>query len=89
LNNCLSKDHPNIIKIFEFYQDEGFFYIITELCTGGELFDKILEEKSFSEKKAAETFRQILSAVFYCHSHKIVHRFIFQIFNSLFLSLEI
>ena len=34
-------DHPNIIKIFEFYEDDRFFYIVTELCTGGELFEKI------------------------------------------------
>ncbi|CAD8079716.1 unnamed protein product [Paramecium primaurelia] len=67
-------DHPNIIKIFEFYQDERFFYIVTELCTGGELFDKIRAEGSFSEKKASEIMKQILSAVHYCHDEKIVHR---------------
>jgi len=39
-----SLDHPNIMKIFEFYQDNKFFYIVNELCTGGELFDKILKE---------------------------------------------
>lgn len=47
------QDHPNIIKVYEFFQDEKFFYIVTELCLGGELFDKIQEEKSFTEKKAA------------------------------------
>ena len=35
------KDHPNIMKIFEFYQDNAYFYIVSELCTGGELFDRI------------------------------------------------
>ncbi|CAD8205468.1 unnamed protein product [Paramecium pentaurelia] len=67
-------DHPNIIQIYEFYQDDRFFYIVTELCTGGELFDKIRAEGSFSEKKAAEIMKQILSAVNYCHEQKIVHR---------------
>ncbi|CAD8110074.1 unnamed protein product [Paramecium sonneborni] len=67
-------DHPNIIKIYEFYQDDRFFYIVTELCTGGELFEKIRYEGSFSEKKAAEILKQILSAVNYCHQEKIVHR---------------
>jgi len=38
-----------------------------ELCIGGELFDKITEEKYFSEKKAAKVFKQLLSAVSYCH----------------------
>lgn len=48
---------------------------MTELCTGGELFDKIIEAKYLTEKKAAEIMRQILGAVYYCHCHKIVHRF--------------
>ena len=68
------KDHPNIIKVYEFYQDDRFFYIVTELCTGGELFDQIIEKKYFSEKRAAQVFKQMMSAVFYCHQHKIVHR---------------
>ena len=38
-------DHPNILKIYEFYQDERSFYIVSELCSGGELFDKIIEKK--------------------------------------------
>jgi len=38
-------DHPNIIKIYEFYHDEKYFYIVTELCTGGELFKKIMKKK--------------------------------------------
>ncbi|KAL4500065.1 hypothetical protein ABPG73_011173 [Tetrahymena malaccensis] len=67
-------DHPNIIKIYEFYQDQKYFYIVTELCTGGELFDKIIEERSFDERKTAETMRQILHAVNYCHKNNIVHR---------------
>lgn len=36
-----SFDHPNILKLYEFYEDEKRFYLVTELCTGGELFDKI------------------------------------------------
>ena len=59
--------YGNIIKIFEFYQDDRYLYIVTELCTGGELFDKIQEETSFTEVKAAEIMKQVLSAVFYCH----------------------
>jgi len=67
-------DHPNIIKVLEFYQDPRFFYIVTELCTGKELFHKIDDTPYFNEKMAAETMKQILSAIAYCHSHKIVHR---------------
>lgn len=67
-------DHPNIIKVYEFFHDTKHFYIVTELCTGLELFDRIIKSHHFSEKKAAETLRQILSAIVYCHSHNIVHR---------------
>lgn len=62
------------MKIYEFYQDDKYFYIVSELYTGGELFDKIMHLKYFSEKQAAITLRQILSAVFYCHQNNIVHR---------------
>jgi calcium-dependent protein kinase len=67
-------DHPNIMKVMEFYQDDNHFYIVSEFYNGGELFEKINKNGSFSEKEAAHTIRQILSAVFYCHQHKIVHR---------------
>ena len=67
-------DHPNIIKVFEFFQDERHFYIVTELCTGGELFDRIIKKHRFGEKEAADTMHQILSAVVYCHENNIVHR---------------
>lgn len=48
--------------------------MITELCQGGELFDKLASEKNFTEKKAAEIMKQVLSAVTYCHERKIIHR---------------
>lgn len=67
-------DHPNILKIFEFYQDESFYYVVTELCSGGELFDRILASNHFSERMAAGIMKQLLSAVVYCHNLHIVHR---------------
>jgi calcium-dependent protein kinase len=68
------KDHPNIIKVIEFYEDAKYFYIVTELCMGGELFDRILESGRLNEDDAANIMKQILSAVFYCHKNNIVHR---------------
>lgn len=66
-------DHPNIIKVYEFYQDEQAFYIVTDLCSGGELFEQIIKEKNFNERKAAELMRQMLSAMAYCHEKGLVH----------------
>ncbi len=67
-------EHPNIIKIFEYYIDDHYHYIVTELVTGGELYDTIVKFQKFNEKKAAYIMRQILSALNYLHSHGIVHR---------------
>ena len=62
------------MKLYEFFQDDKHYYIVTELCTGGELFDKITKKQIFGEADAARYFKQILSAVVYCHALKIVHR---------------
>jgi calcium-dependent protein kinase len=66
--------HPNIMQIFEFYEDKKNFYIITEICDGGELFDQIVQKGSFTEDEAAKVIKQILSAVNYIHTNNIVHR---------------
>jgi calcium/calmodulin-dependent protein kinase I len=50
------------------------WYIVTELATGGELFDRICEKGKFTEKDAAETIRQVLEAVNYLHERNVVHR---------------
>jgi calcium-dependent protein kinase len=67
-------DHPNIIRIYHVYQESRNFAIVTELCTGGELFERIQKSHSFSEKQAAELMKQILGAVNYLHENEIVHR---------------
>ena len=74
INILKNLDHPNIIKVYEFYQSEKYVYIINELCTGGELFDKIVDVKFFSENVACNIMRQLLSAVAYCHENGVIHR---------------
>ena len=69
-----SLDHPNILKIFDVYEDNTTFSIVTELCVGGELFDRIIACKCFSENKAALYLYQIMSAVLACHEKGIAHR---------------
>jgi len=73
-------NHPNIIKLHEVHEDTKYLHLITELCTGGELFDRIIaktetEEGHFSERDAAKIVHSILKAIEYCHDEKnICHR---------------
>ena len=73
--NILRKlDHPNILKITDFYPLKTEYNIITEYCQEGELFDEIKAHAPFNEILTAWYMRQILSAVSYCHSMNIIHR---------------
>ena len=71
-------DHPNIIKIYEIYEDEHEINLIMEECTGGELFDDIVnhidQKNMYTEKEACHIFKQLMSAIAYCHSQGIAHR---------------
>ena len=49
-------DHPNIIKLFETYEDQRYIYLVMELCDGGELFDRIIEKGHFTEGEARVIF---------------------------------
>jgi len=69
-----SLDHPNIVKVLEFYQNEKYFFIVTEYLEGGELFDRIMECQSFTETAAVDVMEQLLSAVLYLHRASIIHR---------------
>ena len=68
-------DHPNIVKIFEFFIEADGYYIITEYCNGGELFQAIKLNGFFSEDKAANIIYQVFNAMNYCHNtNKVIHR---------------
>jgi calcium-dependent protein kinase len=62
------------VRLYEVFQDDKRYYLVTELCTGGELFDEITNRSHFSEQDAAVILKQVLSAVKYCHVKNIVHR---------------
>ena len=67
-------DHPHIVKVYEFYEDEFNLYVVMELCSGGELLDSIINNGCLNESDSALYMSQILSAVYYMHSLRIVHR---------------
>lgn len=67
-------DHPNCVKLYEIYETKKKLYMVLELLTGGELFDRILDKGSYSEKEAADLVRSIITAIKYLHSIGIVHR---------------
>ena len=71
--SLIKMDHPNIVKIFEFYNGKKEYFLVMEYCGGGELFDKIIKSK-LTEIQCAYIMYQILSAINYCHNMKLIHR---------------
>jgi calcium-dependent protein kinase len=53
INNLKGLDHPNILQMYEFFEDDKRYYIVTDICKGGELFDEIIARGVFSERDAA------------------------------------
>ena len=78
INLLRATDHPNIIKLYDIYEDNKFIYLIMEECSGGEFFDSLAkrakEKKMYTEKECARIFKQILEAVNYLHAHGVCHR---------------
>ncbi|XP_036393177.1 MAP/microtubule affinity-regulating kinase 4 isoform X1 [Megalops cyprinoides] len=67
-------NHPNIVQLFEVIETEKTLYLIMEYASGGEVFDYLVSHGRMKEKEARAKFRQIVSAVHYCHQKNIVHR---------------
>lgn len=67
-------DHPNIVTLYDVYEDSHHVYLVQELCRGGELFDIVVERKHFTEADAANATKIILDIVFHCHRRGVLHR---------------
>merc|ERR1719223_2140829 len=67
-------DHPNIVRLFETFEDARNVYLVLEICTGGELFDRIVADGRFTEQVAARVVQQMLRAINYMHQNYIMHR---------------
>ncbi|KQS39326.1 uncharacterized protein Dere_GG17493, isoform D [Drosophila erecta] len=66
--------HPNIIHIYEVFENREKMVLVMEFAAGGELYDYLSERKVLTEEEARRIFRQVATAVYYCHKHKICHR---------------
>jgi len=71
---CRKLNHPNIVRLHDSIQEEGFHYLIFDLVTGGELFEDIVAREYYSEADASHCIQQILESVNHCHQNNIVHR---------------
>lgn len=67
-------DHPNIVKVFEYFEDSHRFYVVMEYCSGGELLDEIIKQNNLSEISTAKIMHQLFSVLFYLHSQNVAHR---------------
>ncbi|KAL8616041.1 Calcium/calmodulin-dependent protein kinase type II subunit delta [Nucella lapillus] len=79
---CRLLKHPNIVRLHDSIQDEGFHYLVFDLVTGGELFEDIVAREFYSEADASRCIQQILEGVHNCHTHSIIHRDLKQILES-------
>ncbi|KAK5815304.1 kinase-like domain-containing protein [Linnemannia elongata] len=70
----MSIDHPNLLRIRQVFNEEKFYYVVTELAPDGELFDQIIDKQKFTESEARHIFRQVLYGVKYLHDRGVVHR---------------
>ncbi|KAJ2613538.1 Calcium/calmodulin-dependent protein kinase type I [Coemansia sp. RSA 1804] len=70
----LSRKHPHIVSLVDYFETMNNVYLVTELCTGGELFDYFRRRTRFTERNAASIVRQIVEGVDFLHSHGVVHR---------------
>jgi serine/threonine protein kinase len=69
-------DHPNILRIHEYFESPNVIHLVLELCRGGELLDRLHKQEGhkYSERTACKFVQTMLSAIAYCHDHSIVHR---------------
>jgi len=67
-------DHPGIIKLYETFEDSQKIYLSMEICSGGELFERIVRDGHFSEPQAAAVMQQVLRAICYMHRQGVAHR---------------
>lgn len=67
-------EHDHIVRLYEVYKEQKYYYLVTELLEGGELFDRIVSKESYNEKEARNVCKTLFDALAYCHQKNIAHR---------------
>ncbi|RHY56015.1 hypothetical protein DYB34_013548 [Aphanomyces astaci] len=67
-------NHANVLNLVDFFSEPKYYYIVTDLCEGGELFDRIAQLSYYTEREARDLVKVLLTAIAYCHDLGIVHR---------------
>uniref|UniRef100_A0A8C4QPQ2 non-specific serine/threonine protein kinase n=1 Tax=Eptatretus burgeri TaxID=7764 RepID=A0A8C4QPQ2_EPTBU len=67
-------EHPHVLKLYDVYENKRHLYLVLEHVAGGELFDYLVRKGRLSPREARKFFRQIVSALHFCHLHSICHR---------------
>lgn len=66
--------HKHIIRLYDVFDEQQFYYLVTEKMMGGELFDRIVQKSYYNEKEARDVCKILFDAMLYCHKHKVAHR---------------
>jgi len=66
--------HKHIIRLYDVFEEQQHYFLVTEKMMGGELFDRIVQKSYYNEKEARDTCEIIFSAIHYCHQKKVAHR---------------
>lgn len=67
-------EHPNVLRLYDVYENKKYLYLVLEHVSGGELFDYLVKKSRLTIREARRFFKQIISALDFCHSHLICHR---------------
>lgn len=66
--------HENIIQLYDVFDERSYIYLVTELMSGGELFDRIVKKQYYNEKEARDLCKILFQSIAYCHSKRVAHR---------------
>ncbi|CAI5731423.1 unnamed protein product [Hyaloperonospora brassicae] len=66
--------HPHIVKLYDVFQEEKYFFLVTEFMPGGELFERIVKKNFYSEREARDLVKVLLQTIAFCHDADVVHR---------------